>query len=308
MDKRIIKPVLFMSFNRPDKTKLVFEEIRKAKPAKLYLSVDGPREHVPDDKFKVEQVKEILEKIDWDCDVKRLYHKDNHGCSFAGKTAFDWIFSHENEMIELEDDVIPSQSFFTFCQELLDRYKDDPRICYICAENYGIKSGNATYFFSKYDGSWGFATWKRVYDLWEYKLDSLEEYLNNHDFIKSFPSRFEYEFWKRKFLNWKYKGGNTYDLQTIYLLHKYNMMSILPNINLVTNIGWDLEASNTIVDKRNHKLAKKFGNRPRFEISEIIHPDKVQTDPVTDSKWFNYNHKRYSKMRYWYHWYLKPLF
>lgn len=307
MKKEIVKPVLFMAFNRPEKTKLVFEQIRKAQPRKLYLSVDAPREDYPDDVEKVKKVKEIVDNVDWECDVKRLYHDKNHGCSLAGKTAFEWVFSQEEDMIELEDDVVPSQSFFWYCQELLDKYRDDPRICYICAENYGVKSGDATYYFSKYDGSWGFATWKRVFDLWEYKIDSLEENMNKPEFKKSFPSKFEYNFWKRKFLRWKHIGGNTYDLQTIYLLHKYNMMSIVPNINLVTNIGWDLEASNTLVDGNEHKLAKKFGNRERFEIDEIIHPTEIKTIPKVDTKWFNYNHKRFSKLRYWYSWYIKPL-
>lgn len=308
MKKEIIKPVLFMAFNRPEKTELVFNEIRKAKPKKLYLSVDGPRATHPNDFDKVERVKKIVNNVDWDCEVKKLYHENNHGCTLAGKTAFDWVFSQEEEMIELEDDVVPSQSFFWYCQELLEKYKDDPRICYICAENYGVKSGDATYFFSKYDGSWGFATWKRVYDLWEYKIESLEEYMDKTDFIKSFPSKFEYNFWKRKFLRWKYKGGNTYDLQTIYLLHKHNMMSILPNVNLVTNIGWDLEASNTILDKKTYKLAKKFGNIERFEIDEIVHPTEMSTNPKVDRKWFKYNYQRHSKLRYWYIWYIKPLF
>ena len=125
---KIIKPVLFMSFNRPEKTKRVFDEIRKAQPRKLYLSVDGPRKEHPEDRRKIEQVKKIVTNVHWECEVNTLFHENNLGCTLAGKTAFDWVFSKEDDMIQLEDDVVPSQSFFRYCQELLDRYKYNEKI------------------------------------------------------------------------------------------------------------------------------------------------------------------------------------
>ena len=211
-------------------------------------------------------------------------------------------------MIQLEDDVVPTQSFFWFMQEMLEKYKDDTRICYICAENYGIKSGDATYFFSQYGGSWGWATWKRVYDLWEYKLDSLEEIINTKSFKESFTSKFQYEYWKRLLYHWKYVGGNTYDLQSIFLIHKHNLVNVIPNINLVTNIGWDIEASNTIVTKTPNTSAKKFGNIPRFELGEIIHPQVVKSDSKIDYKWFNYHFMSRTKFEYRIRWALGTLY
>ncbi|MCK4664747.1 MAG: hypothetical protein KAT68_17890 [Bacteroidales bacterium] len=302
------KPLLFMVFNRPEKTKRVWEQIRKAKPQKLYISADGPRSHLPDDKEKCEKVREIVSIVDWNCDVKYLLHYNNLGCTMAGKTAFDWIWSQEDEMIQLEDDVIPTQGFFWFMQEMLDKYKDDKRICYVCAENYGNKSGNATYFFSQYGGSWGWATWKRVYDLWEYKLDSLEETVNTKRFINTFPSKFQYKFWKRRFEAWKYVGGNTYDLQTIYLIHKQNLLNIVPNINLVTNIGWDSEASNTVSLTSDDPETIKFGNIKSFEINEIIHPTEVKSDRSFDTKWFKYHFKNKSELEYRLRWFLGPYY
>ncbi len=297
-----------MVFNRPEKTARVWEQIRKAKPKKLYISADGPRENCPDDKDKCQKVHKIVRNVDWECDVKYLIHDKNKGCTLAGKTAFDWVFGQEEEMIQLEDDVLPTQSFFWFMQEMLEKYKDNRQICYVCAENYGIKYGNATYFFSKYGGSWGWATWKRVYDLWEYKLDSLESYVENSDFIDSFSSKFEYYFWKRKFFHYKYLGGNTYDLQTIYLVHKENLVNIVPNINLVTNIGWDMEASNTKVKDLTDKVAMKFGNIKSFEISEIIHPTNIETIKAIDKRWFKYHFQgNRSKLNYGLRWTLSPI-
>lgn len=308
MIRKIEKPILFMVFNRPEKTQIVWDQIKAAKPDKLYISIDGPRENVAIDFTKVKRVKEIVHNVDWECDVKYLIHKKNLGCSLAGKAAFDWVFGQELEMIQLEDDVVPTQSFFWFMQEMLEKYKDDTRICYICAENYGIKSGDATYFFSQYGGSWGWATWKRVYDLWEYKLDSLEEIINTKSFKESFTSKFQYEYWKRLLYHWKYVGGNTYDLQSIFLIHKHNLVNVIPNINLVTNIGWDIEASNTIVTKTPNTSAKKFGNIPRFELGEIIHPQVVKSDSKIDYKWFNYHFMSRTKFEYRIRWALGTLY
>jgi hypothetical protein len=299
-------PLLFIAFNRPEKTQKVWDQIKKAKPSKLYISIDGPRKDLPSDYDKIKRVREIVQNVDWKCDVKYLIHNYNLGCTLAGKTAFDWVFSQESEMIELEDDVIPTQSFFWFMQQLLDKYKNDKRIAYICAENYGHKSGEATYFFSKYGGSWGWATWKRVYDLYEYKLDSLEDTVNNEKFKKTFSSNFQYEYWKRRFFEWKYIGGNTYDLQIIYLVHKHDMCYIVPNKNLVTNIGWDADASNTILNESNKIQAKKFGNIPSYEIDEIIHPQSVTIDPQIDIKWFKYHFLKKSELEYRLRWILSP--
>lgn len=302
------KPLLFMVFNRPEKTKRVWEQISKARPQKLYISADGARADKPEDKEKCAQARAIVSKVDWDCDVKYLFHNNNLGCSVAGKTAFDWVFSQEEEMIQLEDDVLPTQSFFWFMQEMLEKYKYDIKIGYVCSENYGIKSGDSTYFFSKYGGSWGWATWKRVYDLWEYKLDSLEKVIKTKNFKESFQSKFEYDYWKRMFYHWKYVGGNTYDLQSKYLIHKYDLVNVIPNINLVTNLGWDIEASNTNVSAADNPVAKKFGNIPGFELEEIIHPLEVKTDPKIDNRWFKYHFQSRSELEYRLRWALGPLY
>lgn len=285
----LVKPVLFMVFNRPEKTKQVWEQIRKAKPQKLYISADGPRTGVEHDFEKCNEVRSIVEVVDWDCDVKRLYHNENLGCSQAGRLAFEWIFTSEDCMIQIEDDVLPTSSFFWFMQEMLDRYKDDDRIGFVCSENYGIKFGNATYFFTQYGTSGGWATWKRIFNLWEYKLDSLEEVINKPEFRKTFLTKFQYDYWKRLFYHWKHVGGNTYDLQNVFLVHKYNLVNIVPNINLNTNIGWDLDATNANLKSTDNPLALKWGNKPSYEIDSIDHPNEVITNPDVDLQWFKYH-------------------
>lgn len=285
-----IKPILFMVFNRPEKTARVWEQLRLVKPRKLYISADGPRSKRLEDVKKVSDVRDIVKNIDWECDVKYLLHEKNLGCTLAGKTAFDWVFSQETEMIQIEDDVLPTRSFFWYIQEMLERYKNDRRIAYICSENFGITSGDSTYFFTQFGSSGGWATWKRVYDLWEYTLDSLETVVNLQSFKNTFISHFQYLFWKERFFQLKKYGGNTYDLQSVYLVHKYNMLNVVPNINLNTNIGWDGEAKDRDGIAIDDPRVMRFGNRPSYEIEEIIHPNEVASsdDEVAD-KWFKYH-------------------
>jgi hypothetical protein len=277
-EKPITAPVLFLVFNRPDKTQQVFDVIRSVKPKKYYVAADAPREDVPGDYEKCKKVRSIVSQIDWDCDAKFMFHEKNLGCSLAGVTAWNWLFSKENEMIFLEDDGVPSRSFFLYCQELLKKYEDNLNIGHICGMNYGKKYGNATYFFTRYGGgTYGLATWKRTHDLYEYKLESYKKIKKLKSFKNRFLYHFEYKLWTRRFEDYIKRGGNTYDLQIGYMMYKYNLFSIMPNINMITNIGFDLDASNTKISP-NSKGALKYGNLPRYELDEIIHPDKFEID------------------------------
>lgn len=290
MNKQITTPVLFLCFNRPEKTQQVFECIRRAKPTKLYVSIDAPREGREDDVEKINAVKKIVRNVDWSCETHYLEHTKNLGCTLAGKTAWDWLFAHEEEMIFLEDDGLVTDSFFWYCQELLDKYRNDNRIGYIGAVNFGQKYGDATYFFTRQSVStYAMATWKRTYDLYDYDLESYPAIRNTKDFLSNFKNSIE----RNTYLNFfdKYveslKAGNrqnTYDLQMVYLVRRYNLLCIYPNINQVTNIGFDYEGSNTSMDP-NSELAKKM-TRPRFELSEIIHPKTISVDENFENKMF----------------------
>jgi hypothetical protein len=237
-------PVLFLVFNRPEKTQQVWEQIIKAKPLKLYISADGPRETNPDDKIKCQMVREIVSNVSWECNVKYLFHERNIGCSLSGKTAFDWVFYHEDRMIELEDDTVPSLCFFEFLDTILEKYKDCNEIGYVTGQNFmGIKSGTASYFFSHYGGSSGWGTWKRVHEKWDFKLEHLNK-IYDKSFKKNFDSLFEYKYWLKKFEYYVKNGGNTYDLQSVFLVFENNLKNIIPNENLITNIGFDNEGTN----------------------------------------------------------------
>jgi hypothetical protein len=282
----IKKPVLFLVFNRPDKTQIVFDVIKTVKPKKLYVAADGPRPNVETDAVNCLKVREIVSKIEWECDVQFLFHNENLGCSLSGKTAWDWVFNQEEEMIFIEDDGLISKSFFWFAQELLDKYCNNNRIAFISGENFGSKYGNATYFFSRYSGgTYSMATWRRVYELYEFDIQSYPAIKKDKNFVRSFTSYFSYKYLTQMFENYLVNGGNTYDLQLVYLVHKHNMLNIIPNINLCSNIGFDVEGTNTAVDPSS-SLAKKYGNRQRFELNEIVHPELIQVDKKFEKRYF----------------------
>ena len=277
-------PVLFMVFNRPEKTQRVFDVIKLVQPTKLYIAADAPRNNVFSDQENCSKVRDIVLQVDWECDVKYLFHETNLGCSLAGKTAWDWIFSQEEEMIFLEDDGLVSVSFFSYCQELLSKYRYDQRIAYIGGVNYGIQYSNYSYFFSKMpSATYSMATWKRVYDLYEYRLESYKENRNNKKFRQSFFNYFLYQFFRKRFDRYLVKPNQTYDLQMIYLVHKYDLYSIYPNTNLSSNIGLDFGGANNSIDPQSN-FAQRYGNRPRFELDEIIHPEKFEFSRHFESK------------------------
>jgi hypothetical protein len=299
--KPINAPVLFMVFNRPEKTRLVWEEIRKAKPLNLYISADGARDTNTEDKIKCQQVRDIVTDVDWECNVKYLFHDSNLGCSYAGKTAFDWVFGFEDRMIELEDDTIPSQSFFYFMEEVLEKYKDNEEIGYVTGQNFsGVQSGDASYFFSHYGGSSGWGTWRRIYKKWDYRLQKIEKAYTSK-FRSNFDSAFEYKYWLRNFEYYFKNGGNTYDLQSVFLIFEENLKNIVPNLNLISNIGFDNEGTNTL--SRNDL----FSNKERFEFFEIIHPEMITRSVEVDRKIFEYHFLTRSRASYYLRWTIPPI-
>jgi hypothetical protein len=250
------------------------------------VSADAPRDGNVTDIALCQEVRDIVSNVDWECETHYLFHKKNVGCSMGGKTAWDWFFSQEEEMIFLEDDGVASPSFFGYCQELLEKYRYDNRIGYIGGVNYGIMQGDASYFFTRSgSGSYGMATWKRVYDLYEYKLESYHDTINDKEFRKNFINELSFQIRKASFINYIKNGGNTYDIQMVYLIHKYNMFWIVPNINMVTDIGYDFDATNNIAGP-DSPVAKKYGNRPRFEINKIIHPQDFSIDRVFEKIYY----------------------
>lgn len=231
-------PILFLVFNRVENTKKVFEEIKKAKPKKLYIAADGPRN--AQEKRKTEAVRNYIQKnITWKCAVKKLFRDKNLGCKIAVSSAIDWFFENEKQGIILEDDCLPNKSFFLFCEAMLHKYKTNEKISHISGTNVQGKSHvSESYFFSKTFNVWGWATWRRAwkhYDVsmnyWKksrFKLFKIEKQLSLIDKLRAF--RIYEATYRGKIDTWDYQWGLLCLLQ--------NKLSIIPKNNLITNLGF----------------------------------------------------------------------
>ncbi|WP_373032040.1 glycosyltransferase family 2 protein [Sulfurovum sp.] len=278
-------PVLFLVFNRLDTTKQVFEEIKEAKPPRLYIAADGAREFKVGEGDKVRSVRDyIMSNIDWECEVKTLFREKNLGCKVAVSSAIDWFFENEKMGIILEDDCLPVQSFFWFCEELLDRYKDDMRVGQISGDNFqkGIKRGDADYYFSSYCHVWGWASWRNRWNNYDSELSTFEDV----GFIKEICHDAKTaRYWVDIFKKMKMKVIDTWDYQWVFTLWKNKQLSITPNINLVKNIGFGDEATHTISDS-------EFSNLQAFNMLLYKHPEEVlrnyEADDFTSKVMFRY--------------------
>lgn len=276
---KITTPVVLIIFNRPDTTKKVFEEIRKAEPKRLFVIADGPRQNVERDKELCKLTREITENIDWDCKVTRDYAIGNYGLRKRVASGLTNMFESVEEAIILEDDCVPHQSFFPFCQELLERYRNEKKVMMISGNNFfcELRDKEYSYYFSSFNHIWGWATWKRAWGLYQNGMkdwndlkegDFLNNILQNDDSVKYFRTIFQ-EVYEGKINSWAYEWLYTGWLQ--------NGLSIVPSKNLVTNIGFGTEATNT--KSKSHRTANISADEIGFP---LIHPPKTERDLKAD--------------------------
>tara|TARA_B110000046_G_scaffold62680_1_gene70203 strand:- start:10925 stop:11878 length:954 start_codon:yes stop_codon:yes gene_type:complete len=280
--------VLFLVFNRLDQTKQVFEAIRQAKPPRLYVAADGARAHKQDEVEQVRDVRNfVLQNIDWDCEVKTLFREKNLGCKYAVSSAITWFFDSEEQGIILEDDCLPSQSFFWFCEELLERYKEDLRVWLISGDNFqnGLKRGDDSYYFSQFNHIWGWASWASRWAEYDVEMESFESFSKQNRISSVFSEINEQKYWLSTF-DQVYQGKiDTWDYQWNYTVLSNNGLSVLPNINLISNIGFGDDATHT------KSLESINSNIPRFELSvPLNHPyfivQDVDADAFTFARFF----------------------
>ena len=241
-------PILFLVFNRPSTTKIVFETIKRAKPLRLYIAADGPRENKPEDIRLCQEVKDIVSIIDWNCEVVTLYRTQNLGCKKAVSSAISWFFENEVQGIILEDDVLPLHSFFDFCDELLEKYKDEQSVAMISGNNLISKrlESEESYFFSHYANIWGWATWRRVWTQYDVKIKDWPTW-SKHGNLKNISDNtayFEY-YWKDQ-IQAIYDGKmDTWDFQLFFLLWRIKGLCVVPKNNLTGNLGFGTIATHT---------------------------------------------------------------
>jgi hypothetical protein len=240
-------PTALIFFARPDLLKVTFEAIRKAKPNKLFLIQDGSRINNETDKFNIEKCRNIVSAIDWDCEVFRNYSEENLGCGMRVYSGIKWAFQHVDRLLVLEDDCVPAQSLFPFTEELLEKYKNDDRIGMICGmNNLGLyEEVPNDYLFTTSGSIWGWATWKRVWDNFEYNLEFLDDSYST-DLVfkteKTLESLSDYITKNlkegKKLTSWSFQLGMNMFLQS--------QLNIVPKHNLISNIGIAENGANSV--------------------------------------------------------------
>jgi len=266
-------PLLFLVFNRLDTTKKVFEEIRKAKPKQLFIASDGPRKTKEDEEKVVEQIRKyVLSNIDWKCNVKTLFRKNNLGCKYAVSSAIDWFFENVEQGIILEDDCLPSQSFFRFCRELLEKYKDDERIMQISGTNVEGKTAiKESYFFTPCFNAWGWATWRRAWKKYDVEMKDWKIFRFSIDFfniVRNYSLIEKLKSWRLYQLTYS-KKINTWDYQWIFMCLRNKGLCIIPQKNMITNLGFKI-GTHTTNYRKTEKTLKKFETSFKLNTSPIL--------------------------------------
>ncbi len=288
-------PVVFIIFNRPELTQKVFNEIRKAQPKNLYVIADGPRENKIKDIAQCRETRTIIDTIDWPCEVKKNYSVINLGCGKRISSGLDWVFDQCDQAIILEDDCVPSRDFFRFCMETLSHFKNDERVMSISgfsAPSEKVAALRESYYFSKFFGMWGWATWKRAWQSYDFKMSRWPE-IKAAGIIRKNLGDIPISAQMERDLDNVYKNNgkrgivDTWDFQFALAHFSHAAFAIKPKYNLVENIGiGDKEATHTVMK---NKLSRVTATPLRFPLQ---HPEHVQWNKDEDMEVFK---KYYSK-------------
>jgi hypothetical protein len=278
-------PIAYVIFNRPKHTRETFASIREQRPAKLFIIADGPRPEHPTDIDRCREVREIVAHVDWPCEVHRNYSDTNLGCKMRPKTGIDWVFQHVDCAIILEDDCLPHNDFYGYCEALLERYKDEQKVMVITGNNFqaGKRRGAATYYFSKYNHIWGWATWKRAWLKNDSNIEFWPDYKLSQEWPWLFNDSIERKYWERIFDKVYFREfENAWDYPWTASVWYHGGLTATPNVNLVTNIGFGPEGTHTVVAEDQEGL-------PVGSLGPLTHPDRIEQDRNADRYVFDHH-------------------
>lgn len=271
--------VALFVFNRPELTRQVFSRIAQAKPARLLIVADGPRENRTDDIAKCRLTREIVAAVDWPCNVEQNYAQANLGCRRRLSSGLDWVFEQVEQAIILEDDCLPEPSFFPFCRDLLERYRDEPQVMHISGDSFFPKLSPEAYSFVRYPHVWGWATWRRAWRLYDPEIKAWDSAVIRTRVLNQFKRPGEKRFWNRILQDVRDGRIDTWDYQWAFALFNNHGLAIVPTTNLVSNIGFGNDATHT--PNGSHHLA-------RLPTSPIVlplqHPLSLENDSELEEK------------------------
>ena len=279
-DQGLETPVALLLFRRPEETARVFERIREARPRRLFLIADGPRPGNEEDERGCEQARAVVERVDWDCEVIRDFADRNLGLKRRIPSGLDRVFEESEEAIVLEDDCLPDPTFFPYCDELLHRYRDDERIVHITGSQLlRTPPSGASYHFSRYPHVWGWASWRRAWELYDVDLSDWhsDTEAERRDRLQGI---FEEED-ERRYWGWVWDHSpeiDNWDAQWSYVGLSRGLLSVNPNRNLISNIGFSEDATNATADPLG------IAGRPLEGIEfPLEHPAEVGRDEQADA-------------------------
>ena len=240
-------PVIFLIFNRPQYTKRVFAEIAKAKPPKLLIVADGPRPDRPGEADKCAATREVLEHVDWECELLKNYSDINLGCRRRVASGISWVFEQVEEAIILEDDTLPHPTFFPFCEELLEKYRRDERVMHISGNNYqlGRRADAHSYYFSQYDHIWGWASWRRAWRHYDVEMKLWPRLRDTAWLSEILDDEAAARWWRHNLDQVWASQVDTWDSQWVFTIWRQGALSITPDVNLVSNIGFGNNSTHT---------------------------------------------------------------
>jgi len=273
-------PVVFVVFNRPESTARVFAAIRRRRPSRLLVIADGPRPGRLDERATCEQVRRIALSVDWPCRVETNFSEVNLGCRVRVSSGLDWVFQRCSAAIIIEDDCLPHDDFFSFCDQLLERYAFDERIGLISGTNFQGRRHpeDASYYMSRYVHIWGWATWARSWQAYRLDMSAWPSLRATGWLAGELQSVQEVTWWRTAF-DQAYAGTiDTWDIQWVFACWRTRMLGVQPAVNLISNIGFGPGATHTTSDS--HGLA---GMSTEALGSPLIHPEHCLVDHDADA-------------------------
>jgi hypothetical protein len=267
----------------------VFEKIKAVRPHSLYVAADGPRQNNAIDVENCENVRRIFDNIDWPCEIKTFFRTDNKGCKLNVSGAITWFFQNVEEGIILEDDCIVEKDFFKFCEENLAKYRDNPKVMHISASNFQSEKYDNSYYFSIYNHIWGWASWRRAWNLYSLEQGHEERSLLKNKLKSIFDKQRDREYWLAIYDYLSSGNLDTWDYSWMFSMWKNDGISITPNVNLVKNIGFGQNSTHTADPNY------KYANMDILKIDwPLKHPSSIRVnqdaDQFTSDVFFNIKH------------------
>jgi hypothetical protein len=238
-------PIVLLIFCRPSSTEKVFEAVRQAKPSKLLVVADGPRADKPGEAEKCQAARSVIEQVDWDCEVLTNYSDVNLGLKQRVSTGLDWAFSLVEEAIILEDDCLPHPTFFSYCEELLEKYRENEQVMMVGGSNLLLKwhPDVQSYYFSYFNSCWGWATWRRAWNCYDIEMKRWEDPETRAKIRELLANEKHYQACEKMFDRVYREEINSWALRWFFARLANAGLSITPSVNLITNIGFTKEAT-----------------------------------------------------------------